>query len=104
MFQSVPMYQRGFVSMIAKMLRKALSDGMYHSFGDDPKRVPKGAEAERPVFTAPLIAFDKVIVSEPGFEPDPTQDLTGLGIDRTDGLKQFIKKIDEMPLEPRKVY
>ena len=34
----------------------------------------------------------------------PNQDLTGKGMDRTDGLKEFGRKLDAMPLEPGKVY
>merc|ERR1712062_161624 len=70
--------------------------GVYHSLGDDPAKVKPGEEIEPPTVSAPLIAFDQGIVSELGQEPDIRGDLQGLGIVRTDGIRQFVQDLDSI--------
>jgi hypothetical protein len=87
--------------MTVAMLRKAAGKDLYHSAGEDPRQVR--GEAERPVFVMPLWAFDQLIVSEPGEEPD-LRNLEGHGMLRTEGRADFIRTMNGLQMQPDKVY
>lgn len=83
------------VAGVARQVQKTLVHAIrsvvgsfYHSMGDDPAQA-KG-EAEPPTFVMPFWAFDQFVVSEPGQEPDILGDLSGQGLVRTDGIKQYV--------------
>lgn len=63
----------------------------YHTNGDDPATVH--GECEAPAFVMPLWAFDQFEVSEPGQEPSLSANLEGVGMRRTDNLKEYIKAL-----------
>jgi len=75
---------------LVRACRSVVGD-LYHSVGDDPKRVQ--GEVEPPTFVMPMWAFDQFIVSEPGDEPHLWGSLEGLGMRRTDGINAYIKAI-----------
>jgi len=86
------------------LLRKAAGGDIYHSCGDSPQAASlSGGEAEKPVFAMPLWAFDQVIESEVGQEPD-IRNIEGLGLLRTDGRKKFIKHMSQLELRTDRVY
>jgi len=87
--------------MTVAMLRKVVGNDLYHSAGEDPNTVQ--GEAERPVFAMPLWAFDQLIISEPGQEPDITS-VEGLGMLRTEGRVNFIRTMNSLQLQTDKVY
>eukprot|EP00928_Gymnodinium_smaydae_P021595 TRINITY_DN18450_c0_g1_i1.p1 TRINITY_DN18450_c0_g1~~TRINITY_DN18450_c0_g1_i1.p1 ORF type:complete len:467 (+),score=64.76 TRINITY_DN18450_c0_g1_i1:57-1457(+) len=74
---------------------KRVVGDFYHSLGDDPASMPAGAEVEPPTFVMPLWAFDQMIVSNPGEEPDLASDLTDLGHVRTDGVAAYANEVRE---------
>jgi len=94
-------WMRRIQQMTVKMLRRAVGSDLYHSAGESPQKVR--GEAERPVFVMPLWAFDQLIISEPGKEPD-ILNLAGLGKLRTDGRADFIKTMNSLQMQPDKVY
>jgi len=86
------------------LLRKAAGGDIYHSCGDNPAAaVPSCGEIEEPVFAMPLWAFDQVIESEVGQEPD-IRNLKGLGILRTDGRRKFMQHMSQLELRTDRVY
>jgi hypothetical protein len=84
-----------------KLLRTVAKD-TYLARGDDPT-VVKG-ELEKPSFVMPMWAFDQLIVSNPGEEPDITGDLQGLGKLRADDHNGFVESMRELDLGPGKTY
>jgi hypothetical protein len=78
--------------------------GIYNSQGDDPARTE--GELEPPTFALPIWAFDQFVVSDPGEEPDLVGNLEGLGMRRTDGIRDYITafKDVEANLSTDKVY
>eukprot|EP00746_Dinoflagellata_sp_MGD_P034207 gnl/MRDRNA2_/MRDRNA2_18166_c0_seq1.p1 gnl/MRDRNA2_/MRDRNA2_18166_c0~~gnl/MRDRNA2_/MRDRNA2_18166_c0_seq1.p1 ORF type:complete len:401 (+),score=60.20 gnl/MRDRNA2_/MRDRNA2_18166_c0_seq1:126-1328(+) len=89
------------VDATVKLLRTVAHD-TYLARGDNPA-VVKG-ELEKPAFVMPMKAFDQMIVSEPGEEPDIMGDLQGLGILRADDYNGFCHSISELDLGPGKTY
>lgn len=87
--------------MTVASLRKVVGNDLYHSSGDDP--AAQGDEVERPVFVMPFWAFDQLVVSEVGQEPD-LRDLQGQGILRTENRRDFIRKMSDLRMQPGKVY
>jgi len=96
----VPAWSKRVQQMTVALLRKAVGKDLYHSVGDDPW---KSGETERPVFTMPLWAFDQLIISEEGEEPN-ILDLDGRGMLRTEGRAKFIRTMNNLELQPGKVY
>jgi len=94
-------WARRIQQMTVSTLRSVVGKDLYHSCGDDPRAVE--GEAERPVFVMPLWAFDQLIISEPGKEPD-IRNIEKLGVLRTDGRAEFIRKLAGLELQPDKVY
>jgi len=82
--------QRQIQKTLVAACRSIVGD-FYHSPGDDPSRV--NGELEPPTFVMPIWAFDQMVVSDPGEEPDLAEDLEGFGIKRTDGLSKYIKAV-----------
>lgn len=70
---------------------RALVGDFYHSPGDDPRCTD--GELEPPTFVMPIWAFDQMVVSDIGEEPDLTGDLGRFGIKRTDGLSNYIRTV-----------
>jgi len=66
---------------------------VYKSPGDDPAEMG-GAEAEPPCAAVPVYAFDQLIVSDVGAEPDITSSFEGLGWLRADGLAAYRKQVE----------
>lgn len=99
------------VAGVARQVQKTLVHAIrsvvgnfYHSMGDDPAQT-KG-EVEPPTFVMPFCAFDQFVVSEPGQEPDILSDLSGQGLVRTDGIKQYVSAMRQTmdTLSEDKVY
>lgn len=90
--------------LMLRALRGFVGSDFYHSPGDDPAVVE--GEPEPPTIAMPLWAIDQFLVSEPGEEPDLTSDLSRLGRRRTDGLKAYIRDMDDLVrnLSTEKVY
>mmetsp|Transcript_50687 Transcript_50687/g.156921 ORF Transcript_50687/g.156921 Transcript_50687/m.156921 type:complete len:446 (+) Transcript_50687:169-1506(+) len=87
----------GFTSQVQSSLVRAIRGivgEIYHSPGDNPKRVQ--GELEPPTFVMPLWAFDQFVISEPGEEPDIVDDLDGVGMKRTDGIKPYVRAMQAM--------
>jgi hypothetical protein len=87
--------------MTVALCRKAAGKDLYHSAGEDPRQVR--GEAERPVFVMPTWAFDQLIISDVGEEPD-IRNLEGHGQLRTEGRADFIKSMHNLHMTPDKVY
>jgi len=102
--QYVPLspWARQLQGWVVKLLQQCVGNNLYHSAGDDPTCIY--GEAELPTFVMPLWAFDQVIISQAGQEPDIQGSLEGLGIRRTDCLSSFVKEMSELTFEPGKVY
>eukprot|EP00411_Alexandrium_monilatum_P063254 CAMPEP_0175530580 /NCGR_PEP_ID=MMETSP0096-20121207/21733_1 /TAXON_ID=311494 /ORGANISM="Alexandrium monilatum, Strain CCMP3105" /LENGTH=364 /DNA_ID=CAMNT_0016833303 /DNA_START=24 /DNA_END=1115 /DNA_ORIENTATION=+ len=100
-YMPVSGWARRIQAMTVATLRGVVGEDLYHSCGDDPKTVH--GEAERPVFMMPLWAFDQIIVSEPGEEPD-IRNIASLGTLRTSNRVEFIRRFSTLELEPGKVY
>mmetsp|Transcript_146957 Transcript_146957/g.366530 ORF Transcript_146957/g.366530 Transcript_146957/m.366530 type:complete len:434 (-) Transcript_146957:67-1368(-) len=66
---------------------------VYKSPGDDPAAMGD-AEAEPPCAAVPVYAFDQLVVSEAGEEPDITSSLEGLGWLRADGLAAYRRQVE----------
>lgn len=94
-------WARRIQSMTVSTLRGVVGKDLYHSCGDSPGQVE--GEAERPVFVMPMWAFDQLIVSQAGEEPD-IRDIESLGVLRTSGRADFIKRLSSLEMEPGKVY
>lgn len=94
-------WTKHLVNATVKLLRTVAKD-TYLARGDDPA-VVKG-ELEKPAFVMPMTAFDQIIVSEAGQEPDIMGDLQGLGILRSEDYKGFCRSISELDLGPGKTY
>lgn len=101
--QYVPVsgWARRIQTMTVSMLRKAVGKDLYHSCGDNPKDV--AGEVERPVFVMPLWAWDQLIISEEGEEPD-IRHIESHGVLRTSGRSEFIRQLSRLELQPGKVY
>lgn len=82
------------MGVVVASCRSIIKD-LYHSFGDDPAKMPAGSELEPHTFVMPFWAFDQMVVSEIGEEPDVAGDLEGLGTRRTGGVKEYIRLMDE---------
>jgi hypothetical protein len=93
---------RSLQAWVIRLLQRAVGNDLYHSPGDDPAKTV-GAQ-EKPVFAMPLWAFDHVIVSEPGEEPDITGNLDGLGQLRSTGRREFVRTMSDFRIVPGKVY
>mmetsp|Transcript_52029 Transcript_52029/g.120922 ORF Transcript_52029/g.120922 Transcript_52029/m.120922 type:complete len:368 (-) Transcript_52029:88-1191(-) len=94
-------WARRIQQMTVSTLRSVVGKDLYHSCGDDPQSVQ--GEAERPVFVMPLWAADQLIVSDPGQEPD-IRNLQNLGVLRTSGRAEFVRRLSSLRLQPGKVY
>jgi len=88
------------VSGTARAVQKALVSACrkivgecYHSAGDDPAST--AGEGELPTFVMPLWAFDQFQVSDPGQEPDLTSNLEQVGKRRTDGVREYIRSMND---------
>jgi hypothetical protein len=85
-------------------LKRAVGSDLYHSSGDDPKKV--SGEKERPTFVMPLWAFDQFIETPAGEDPpdlaDPNMDK--LGTKRTDNRSAFIKRFSNFQFEAGTTY
>merc|ERR1712129_244284 len=86
-------------------MRQVAGKDLYHSPGDDPKRV--APPHEKPTFVMPLWAFDQIIVTPEGDDEPP--DLTdphfaSFGTKRVDDLSAFIKELSELKLEVGPTY
>lgn len=88
------------VSGTARIVQKALVSACrkivgecYHSPGDDPAST--AGECELPTFVMPLWAFDQFEVSTPGSEPDLRGDFERVGMRRTDGVRQYIRAMND---------
>jgi hypothetical protein len=81
------------MGVVVASCRSIIKD-LYHSFGDDPTKMDPGAEVEPHTFVMPFWAFDQMVVSELGEEPDVAGDLEGLGTRRTQGVKEYIRLMD----------
>jgi len=88
------------VSGTARIVQKALVSACrkivgecYHTSGDDPAST--AGECEQPTFVMPLWAFDQFEVSTPGSEPDLRQDFERVGMRRTDGVRQYIRAMND---------
>lgn len=92
------------MSMTVAALRKVAGSDLYHSPGDDPRRVVE--PHEKPVFSMPLWAVDQYIVTPEWEEPpdltDP--DFSELGTKRTDGRAAFIAEISALKLQAGPTY
>lgn len=88
------------VSGTSRLVQKALVSACrkivgecYHTNGDNPGSTV--GECEPPAFVMPLWAFDQFEVSTPGSEPDLRQDFERVGIRRTDGVRQYIRAMND---------
>jgi len=95
-------WSRQVQSWVVKLLQRVVGNDLYHTNGDDPKTTR--GPVESPAFIMPLWAFDQVIVSEPGEEPDITQSLDGMGVLRNAGRSAFMQRMAELKFEPGKLY
>mmetsp|Transcript_30168 Transcript_30168/g.89595 ORF Transcript_30168/g.89595 Transcript_30168/m.89595 type:complete len:367 (+) Transcript_30168:78-1178(+) len=94
-------WSRRVQQMTVAMLRKVAGKDLYHSAGDDPRKT--SGETERPGFAMPLWAFDQLVISEEGEEPN-IRDLEGRGVLRTEGRADFVRTMNSLELQPGKVY
>jgi len=83
---------RAVQKALVSACRKIVGD-VYHSQGDDPSAT--AGECEVPSFVMPLWAFDQFEVSEPGSEPDLTSDFSRVGKRRTDGVKAYVRDMQD---------
>lgn len=97
------------VSGLTRQVQKALVSACrnivgecYHTNGEDRA----DADAELPTFVMPLWAFDQFHVAEAGAEPDLTGSLEGVGMRRSQGVKQYIEamRVAVGNATPDKVY
>lgn len=93
---------RALQGWVIKLLQRAVGNDLYHSPGDDPSRTD--GPVENPVFMMPLWAFDQIIISDPGAEPDITGSLDGLGLFRNKGRRSFMRAVADLRMSPGKVY
>eukprot|EP00444_Apocalathium_aciculiferum_P017778 CAMPEP_0183466244 /NCGR_PEP_ID=MMETSP0370-20130417/148651_1 /TAXON_ID=268820 /ORGANISM="Peridinium aciculiferum, Strain PAER-2" /LENGTH=387 /DNA_ID=CAMNT_0025658507 /DNA_START=1 /DNA_END=1164 /DNA_ORIENTATION=- len=77
---------------------KAAVGGLYHSPGDDPKRMLAGEEVEKPGFSLPLWAFDQFIVTPEGeARPDlMDRQFQSMGSKRYGRVKQYVQEMSEL--------
>merc|ERR1719253_591083 len=81
-------------NMLLGAVRGVIGKEFHHSPGDDPETTT--GEAEPPTFAMPMWAIDMFHISEIGEEPEITQDMTGIGHKRTDGVKGYIGAMQDM--------
>lgn len=87
-FPSTAARGKAMQRLLLRAIQAAVGSDFYQSDGDNPGTT--AGEAEPPCFGLPLWAADQLIVTEAGATPpDLTQDLSGMGIKRTDGLKPY---------------
>jgi len=98
------------MSAVVGALKQALgssrdeSSSIYHSPGDDPKKVQE--PHEKPMFVMPLWAFDQFILTEEGEEPPKltNPEFFTLGEHRVNNRKQFIKNMLALNMRPGPTY
>lgn len=89
---------------VVTALKWIVGDDLHHSPGDDPK-VTAG-EAERPIFSMPLFAFDQFVETPEGQEaPDLTNpNCMEMGIRRSDDARAFAQVINNIKFRPGPTY
>lgn len=94
------------VATLKRAVGSAVGSQIYHSPGDDPKRVAGAQELELPVFVMPLLAFDQFIVTPAGETPPEltSTSLGGMGSCRFKRIREFRKDLEQLKLEPGPTY
>jgi hypothetical protein len=87
------------MAIIVENLKTAVGKNIYHTIGDDPKRVT--GPLERPAFVMPLYAFDQFIVTPPGESPPSLMDpsMPTLGSTRAGRVRKYKKEIDALQFQ-----
>merc|ERR1719460_948681 len=84
------------MDILVEALKTAVGKQVYHTAGDDPKKV--SGPLERPAFVMPFYAFDQFIVTPPG-ETAPSlmdPDMPSMGSRRYQRVREYKKEIDEL--------
>jgi len=91
-------------NLVVAALKRVSGPDLYHSCGEDPKIV--GADAEKPILSMPLWAFDQFIFTEAGEKPPSLNDpnFAKLGVLQTTNRKHFITKMKQLQLQPGPTY
>jgi hypothetical protein len=91
-YQRLPALVKRAEALIVASVSRIMGP-VYKSAGDDPAAM-SGVEAEPPCASVPVYAFDQLIVSEVGEEPDITSSLEGSGWLRADGLAAYRQRVE----------
>jgi len=85
-------------------LKLIVGDDLHHSIGDDPSQTV--GEAERPIFSMPMWAFDQFIETPEGQMPpsliDPS--FMQMGIKREDNVSEFTRTLNATKFRPGPTY
>lgn len=95
---------KGSMDILVEALKTAVGKQVYHTAGDDPKKV--SGPLERPAFVMPFYAFDQFIVTPPG-EPAPSlmdPDMPSMGSRRYQRVREYKKEIDELEFKTGYTY
>lgn len=89
---------------VVSAFKYIVGEDLYHSVGDDPSCTQ--GEAERPIFSMPLWAFDQFIETPEGETPPDLADpnFMSLGIKRADDYKTFEKTLRSVQFRPGATY
>merc|ERR1719409_2391385 len=85
-------------------LKYIVGNDLHHSPGDDPACTV--GEAERPIFSMPIWAFDQFIETPEGEEPPSLTDpsFMKMGIRRSDDSKVFSQTMSNLKCKPGPTY
>mmetsp|Transcript_21108 Transcript_21108/g.59010 ORF Transcript_21108/g.59010 Transcript_21108/m.59010 type:complete len:412 (-) Transcript_21108:25-1260(-) len=86
------------------MFKRIIGNQLYHSCGDNPKKVH--GSLERPVFVMPLWAYDQYIVTPEGETPPRLSDpeLQHMGSKRAKRVMEFKREIDNIEFRTGPTY
>jgi len=89
---------------MVSLLKQIVGKDLHHSPGDDPAKTV--GEAERPMFSMPMIAFDQFIETPEGEEPPALTDANfmQLGIRRADDMGTFTRTMNAVKFRPGPTY
>lgn len=89
---------------VVSAFKYIVGEDLYHSVGDDPSCTQ--GEAERPIFSMPLWAFDQFIETPEGESPPDLADpnFMALGIKRADDYKTFERTLRSVQFRPGPTY
>jgi len=102
----VPMIRATKVAMRAVVgsLKYIVGNDLHHSPGDDPAETV--GEAERPIFSMPIWAFDQFIETPEGEQPPMLNDpnFMNMGIKRADDVKAYARTMDNLKFKVGPTY